>query len=68
MVCLLFAVVIGIIYFGICLKDSLDKEVKEAEPYQEQERPYIDPKEFNKVMRHQKRERHKMYRGKTNLS
>lgn len=66
--CLLFAVVVGIIYFFLCLKDSLEEEMKEAEPYREQERPYVDPKEFNKVMRHQQKERVRMYRGKCKLS
>jgi hypothetical protein len=43
---------------------ELERQRKEVERYQEQERPYIDPKVFNEVMRHQQQERIRMYKGR----
>lgn len=38
--------------------------IKDVEPYKEQERPYVDSKVFNDVMKHQQQQRVKMYKGK----
>ena len=43
---------------------ELERQRKEVERYQEMERPYIDPKVFNEVMRHQQQERIRMYKGR----
>lgn len=51
------------LFFDSYMKGKYDRE--EATPYQEQERPYVDPKEFNDVMKHQAKERKRLYRGKS---
>jgi hypothetical protein len=43
---------------------ELERQRKEVERYQEQERPYIDPKVFNEIIRHQQQERIRMYKGR----
>ena len=43
---------------------ELERQRKEVERYQEMERPYIDPKVFNEIIRHQQQERIRMYKGR----
>jgi len=66
-VILFFATALILWYLAIKLKEYHDEQ-KEVEPYKEQERPYVNPKEFNEVMKHQAKVRNTMYRGKTKLS
>ena len=50
------------LFFDAYCRGKYDRE--EATPYKEQERPYVDPKEFNEVMKHKAKERKRLYRGK----
>jgi hypothetical protein len=72
-IALIFASITAIVW-GYILQDwlkfnrkelkELERQRKEVERYQEMERPYIDPKVFNEVMRHQQEERIRMYKGR----
>ena len=72
-IALIFASITAIVW-GYILQDwlkfnrkelkELERQRKEVERYQEMERPYIDPKVFNEVMRHQQQERIRMYKGR----
>jgi hypothetical protein len=72
-IALIFASITAIVWVYI-LKDwlkfnrkelkELERQRKEVERFQEMERPYIDPKVFNEVMRHQQEERIRMYKGR----
>ena len=72
-IALIFASITAIVW-GYILQDwlkfnrkelkELERQRKEVERFQEMERPYIDPKVFNEVMRHQQEERIRMYKGR----
>jgi hypothetical protein len=72
-IALIFASITAIVW-GYILQDwlkfnrkelkELERQRKEVERFQEMERPYIDPKVFNEVMRHQQQERIRMYKGR----
>ena len=61
-----FAVLVTVVYVLINFFWWLIKThpVNEVKPYKEQERPYVDPKVFNDVIKHQQQQRVKMYKGK----
>ena len=69
MIPVVIAIAVGIIVFSASalvhiLKRYKSTLIEEAKPYQEQERPYVDPAHFNEVMKHQQKQLRKMYKGK----
>jgi|LakMenE01Jun11ns_1017448.scaffolds.fasta_scaffold8894521_2 hypothetical protein len=67
-VCILFFAIAYLLWYLAIKVQEFNQEQKEAEPFQEQERPYVNPAHFNEVMKHQAKVRKTMYRGKTKLS